>query len=97
MRHNGSASAAWQSGRFEKEGRREASIFFFKYGVFDMTADAFLYAVRLTEWEVGQRTTMHLRSLAADAEPLYRSPTVGRIAIQRSCIDDVCAHSAHGR
>ena len=56
MVYNGSASAAWQSGRFEKEGRREASIFFFKSGVFDMTADA---------------------------EPLYRSPTVGRIAIQR--------------
>ena len=48
-----------------------------------MTADALLYAVRLTEWEVGRCTTMHLRSLAADAEPLYRSPTVGRIAIQR--------------
>ena len=94
---DGSASAAWQSGRFEKEGRREASIFFFKSGVFDMTADALLYAVRLTEWEVGRCTTMHLRSLAADAEPLYRSPTVGRIAIQRPCIDDVCAHSAHGR
>ena len=62
-----------------------------------MTADALLYAVRLTEWEVGRCTTMHLRSLAADAEPLYRCPTVGRIAIQRPCIDDVCAHSAHGR
>jgi hypothetical protein len=51
-----------------------------------MTADELLYAVRLTEWEVGRCTTMHLRSLAADAEPLYRSPTVGRIAIQRQSV-----------
>ena len=33
-----------------------------------MSVDVLLYAVRLTEWEVGRGATMHQRSLADDAE-----------------------------
>jgi hypothetical protein len=33
-----------------------------------MSVDVLLYAVRLTEWEVGRGATKHQRSLADDAE-----------------------------